>query len=89
VCLAIVYDKLGRHADAEATLGKMKVAFGEVGAPVSQDLCAMGEYVCDSGLARDGLSAARRRLDLPQDLDPLRNMPRFKAIGRVLKFPPQ
>jgi tetratricopeptide (TPR) repeat protein len=28
-CLAVVYEKLGRHADAEAALAKMKVAQGD------------------------------------------------------------
>jgi len=28
-CLAVIYDKLGRHADAEAELAKMKAAFGD------------------------------------------------------------
>jgi TolB-like protein/Tfp pilus assembly protein PilF len=31
-CLAVIYDKLGRHADAEAELAKMKAAFGNTAA---------------------------------------------------------
>jgi hypothetical protein len=31
-CLAVVYHKLGRHADAEAELAKIKTALGDVGA---------------------------------------------------------
>jgi hypothetical protein len=28
-CLAVAYDKLGRHADAEAVLAKLKAAVGD------------------------------------------------------------
>ena len=31
-CLAVIYDKLGRHADAEAELAKMKAALGDAAA---------------------------------------------------------
>ena len=31
-CLAVIYDKLGRHADAEAVLSKMKAALGDTAA---------------------------------------------------------
>ena len=31
-CLAVIYDKLGRHADAEAELAKMKAALGDTAA---------------------------------------------------------
>jgi tetratricopeptide (TPR) repeat protein len=29
-CLAVTYDKLGRHADAEAELSKLKASYGDV-----------------------------------------------------------
>jgi tetratricopeptide (TPR) repeat protein len=31
-CLAVIYDKLGRHADAEAELAKLKAAQGDAAA---------------------------------------------------------
>ena len=31
-CLAVIYDKLGRHADAEAERAKMKTALGDTSA---------------------------------------------------------
>ena len=43
-CLAVIYDKLGRHADAEAELAKIKAALGDAGGvPVRHDLRAVGQ----------------------------------------------
>ena len=44
LCLAVTYDKLGRRADAEAELAKIKAA-GDGGAySYADDLCAVGGY---------------------------------------------
>jgi TolB-like protein/Flp pilus assembly protein TadD len=43
-CLAMAYDKLGRHADAEAVLAKLTATFGDPpGLSGRRHLCAMGE----------------------------------------------
>jgi TolB-like protein/tetratricopeptide (TPR) repeat protein len=91
VCLAIVYDKLGRHADGEALLGKMKVDFGDVGAYQYAEIYAQWG---NTSAALDWLETAFRLHDdgllgLKTDplLDPLRKEPRFQALMRKLKFP--
>ncbi len=58
-CLAVIYDKLGRHADAEAELAKLKAAMGDsCGLPVRHDLCAVGQSGEGARMARDGAAAA-------------------------------
>jgi TolB-like protein/tetratricopeptide (TPR) repeat protein len=91
VCLAIVYDKLGRHADAEAMLGKMKVDYGDIAAYQYAEIYAQWG---NTSAALDWLEKAFRLHDdgllgLKTDplLDPLRKEPRFQAIERELKFP--
>ncbi len=90
-CLALTYDKLSRHADAEAELAKMKAQYGDASA-----------YECAAIYAQWGNTAkALERLekalqlrnssleDLRVDpsVDPVRQEPRFQAIERALKFP--
>jgi tetratricopeptide (TPR) repeat protein len=90
-CLAMVYDKLGRHTDAEAVFAKLTAAF--VDAPAYQYAEIYGQWgnrakalewlekalqVRDPGLAM---------LRVDPLLDPLRKEPRFQAIMRELKFP--
>jgi serine/threonine-protein kinase len=91
VCRAIVYDKLGRHADAEALLGKMKIDYGDVAA--YQD----AEIYAQWGNTSSALAWLETALRLRDDgllgvktdplLDPLRKEPRFQAIERELKLP--
>ena len=90
-CLAITYNKLGRHADAEAMLAKMRASRGD-----SDALRYSGIYARWGNTARalDWLETAMRLRDprlefLKMDpiIDPLRNEPRFQAIKRALKFP--
>ena len=58
-CLAVIYDKLGRHADAEAVLSKLKAAWWRyLGVPVRHDLCAVGPAGAGARMARDGTTAA-------------------------------
>jgi tetratricopeptide (TPR) repeat protein len=91
LCLAVVYDKLGRHADAEAVLAKMKVANADSASVQYAEIYAQwgnrpralksldtAVQVRDPGLAF---------LKTDPLLDPLRAEPRFRAIERELKFP--
>ena len=91
LCQAVVYDKLGRHADAAAAVAKMKQTGGDAAAYQYSEIHAQwGER--DAAL--DWLEKAMRLRDpgliyLKTDplLDPLRREPRFQAIERELKFP--
>jgi TolB-like protein/Tfp pilus assembly protein PilF len=91
VCLAITYDKLGQHADAEAMLAKYRASRGDVDAFNNAEIYAQWG---NRGKALEWLETAMRLRDsglaeLKTDslLDPLRNEPRFQAIERELKFP--
>jgi TolB-like protein/Tfp pilus assembly protein PilF len=90
-CLAVIYDKLGRHADAEAELAKLKAAQGDDAAYQYATIYAQWGNLPN---ALEWLGTAWRLRDpglvtLKTDplLDPLRQEPRFKAIERELKFP--
>ena len=90
-CLALAYDKLGRHADAEAERKKCKAASGDTGTYTYSLIYAQWG---NRPKALEWLDAAMRwrdprLLDLKTDplMDPLRNEPRFQAVVRELKFP--
>jgi eukaryotic-like serine/threonine-protein kinase len=90
-CLAVIYDKLGRHADAEAVLAKQKASQGDTAAYQYATIYAQWG---DRPKALEWLETALRLHDtglevLKTDplLDPLRKEPRFQAIERELKFP--
>jgi tetratricopeptide (TPR) repeat protein len=90
-CLAVIYDKLGRHADAEAELAKLKAAMGDNSA---YQYVAIYAQRGDRAKALDWLDTALRLRDpglelLKSDplMDPLRKEPRFLAVMRELKFP--
>ena len=90
-CLAVINDKLGRHADAEAELAKIKAAFGDTAGYQYATIYAKWGNLPK---ALEWLETALRLRDpglveLKTDplLDPLREEPRFKAIERELKFP--
>jgi eukaryotic-like serine/threonine-protein kinase len=92
-CLALTYDKLGRHADAEAILAKMQAANGDDAAFQYAEIYAQWgnrtkalEWLETALRVRD---AGLIQLKIAALLDPLRNEPRFQAIERELKFPPQ
>ena len=90
-CFALVYHKLGRQADAEAILAKMRAECG--------DVCAIdyaGIYLAwgDPAHSLDWLETAMRlrepylvNVKADREWDPLRKEPRFQAIERALKFP--
>ena len=89
-CLSIVYDKLGRHADAEAVLAKFTSAWGE---DYAYEYARIYAQWGDRTKALELLEKALRVRDaglcfLKTDplMDPLRNEPRFQAIERAL-FP--
>jgi TolB-like protein/Flp pilus assembly protein TadD len=90
-CLAVIYDKLGRHADAEAVLAKLKAANGDAGAYQYATIYAQWGNLTK---ALEWLETALRLRDpglvlVKTDplLDPLRKEPRIQAIERELKFP--
>jgi len=90
-CLAVINDKLGRHADAEAELAKIKAAFGDTAGYQYATIYAQWGNLPK---ALEWLETALRLRDpglveLKTDplLDPLRKEPRFQAIERQLKFP--
>jgi tetratricopeptide (TPR) repeat protein len=90
-CLAIVYDRLGRHADAEAELERFKAAYGDADA---YEYATIDAQWGDRARALESLDTAVRVRDpglsnLKTDplVDPLRKEPRFQAIERGLKFP--
>jgi TolB-like protein/Flp pilus assembly protein TadD len=90
-CLALVYDKLGRHVDAEAMFMKARAELGDIPRYQFAEIYAQWG---NTAKAFEWLDAAVRVRDsglgwLKRDplLDPLREEPRFQAIERELKFP--
>lgn len=91
VCLALTYDKLGRHADAEVELAKEQALSSNVAAFQYTEIYAQWG---NTAKALEWLEVALRVGDdglvyLRADpfLDPLRKEPRYQAIERALKFP--
>jgi TolB-like protein/Tfp pilus assembly protein PilF len=91
LCLAMTYEKLGRRADAQGMLAKLKAALGDSAAYQYAEISAQWGDVA-AGL--DWLEKSLQLRDpglgyLKTDplLDPLRKDPRFQAIERQLKFP--
>jgi tetratricopeptide (TPR) repeat protein len=90
-CLAVIYDKLRQHADAEAELAKMKASLGDAAAYQYATIYAQWG---NREKALEWLETAWRLRDpglqyLKTDplLDPLRKNPRYQSIERELKFP--
>jgi TolB-like protein/Flp pilus assembly protein TadD len=90
-CLGVIYDKLGRHADAEVNLAKINAAFGNT---MAYQYATIYAQWGNRARALEWLETAWRLRDsglefLKTDplLDPLRQEPRFQAIERELKFP--
>lgn len=91
VCLAVTYDKLGRHVDAEKMLTTLKASMGDADAYQYAQIYAQWGNISK---ALEWLDTAMRLRDsglveLKTDplLDPLRKEPHFQAIERELKFP--
>ena len=92
-CLAVIYDKLGRHADAEAELAKLRAALGDNAA---YQIATIYAQWGNRAKALEWLDTALRLRDPGLELlktdplmDPLRQEPRFQVIARELRFPPQ
>ena len=90
-CLAVIYDKLGRHADAKAELAKLKGAMGDAAA---YQYATIYTQWGNRAQALEWLETALRLRDSGLEfvktdplLDSLRQEPRFQAIERELKFP--
>jgi len=90
-CLAVAYEKLGRHADAETQLKRMQSAMGDTSAYQYATIYAQWG---NAAKALEWLATAMRMRDpgllyVKNDplLDPLRKERRFQAIERELKFP--
>jgi TolB-like protein len=90
-CLAVTYDKLGRHADAEAMLAKMQAENGDSAA---YQYAATYAQWGNTAKALEWLDTAVRLRDsglaqLKTDplMDSLREEPHFQAVMRELKFP--
>jgi eukaryotic-like serine/threonine-protein kinase len=90
-CLAVVYNKLGRRADAEAELAKLKAASGDAAAYQYAGIYAQWgepqkalEWLDTAMGLRDG-----GMINLKTDpfMDPLRQESRFQATLRRLRFP--
>ena len=92
-CLALVYQKLGRQADARAAVAKMQAMQGDTAAYQYSTIYAQWG---DIPKALEWLESAWRLRDpglslLKTDplMDPLRKEPRYQAIERELRFPPE
>ena len=89
--MAITYHKLGRHADADAVLARMKATYG--GAASYQYATIYAQW----GDVRKSLEWLDRAVQVRDPgvfyvktdplLDPLRKEPHFQVIERELKFP--
>ena len=89
--LAMTYDKLGRHADAETLFVQVRASSGDEGAVFYGMIYAQWG---DTTHALDWLETAMRQQDpyleyvkMGPLFDPLRKEPRFQVIERELKFP--
>ena len=90
-CLALTYEKLGRHVDAQAALAKLHEMQGDSAA---YQYAATYAQWGDTSKGLEWLETALRLRDpglslLKRDpvMDPLRSEPRFQAVERQLKFP--
>ena len=91
VCRAIIYDRLGRHADAAAVVAKIMQDGGDAAAYQYAEIYAQWG---DRKAALDWLEKAMRLRDpglvytkVDPLMDPLRKEPRFQAVMQELQFP--
>ena len=91
LCLAMIYDKLGRHAEAATTFKPYQVYWGDAGAMFYSAVHAQWGQIPH---ALDWLETAVRNRDpylvqLKTDplFDPLRKEARYQAVMRQLRFP--
>jgi serine/threonine-protein kinase len=91
ICLALVYEKLGRHSDARQELSQYRAKYADNAAVFYAMIYAQWG---DKPQALQWLEVAMRQRDpyliklrRNGNFDPLRDEPRFQAIQRKLKFP--
>jgi TolB-like protein/tetratricopeptide (TPR) repeat protein len=91
VCRAVIYDRLGRHADAAAVVAKIMQDGGDAAAYQYAEIFAQWG---DRKGALDWLEKAMRLRDpglvytkVDPLMDPLRNEPRFQTVMQELQFP--
>jgi serine/threonine-protein kinase len=91
LCMAVLYDRLGRHTDAESERAALQAEFGEASAYQLAEIYAQWGNIPK---ALDWLDTAYRLPDsgivtlrVDQLVDPLRKEPRFREIERKLNFP--
>jgi TolB-like protein/Flp pilus assembly protein TadD len=91
-CLAIVYYRLGRQADSDREVQKLRALVGDEGA---YDLAVVYAQVGDKESALRWLSVAEQRhafdllgIKVDWGFDPIRNEPQFKAVVARMNFPP-
>ena len=91
VCRAVIYDRLGRHADAAAVVAKIMQDGGDAAAYQYAEIFAQWG---DRKAALDWLEKAMRLRDpglvytkVDPLMDPLRKEPRFQAVMQELQFP--
>ena len=90
-CLALANDRLGRHADAETALARLKALEG---GGAAYEYAMIYAQWGNTGEALNWLETALRLRDpalvslkTEPRIDPLRKEPRFQAVERALKFP--
>ena len=90
-CLAVTYDKLGKPADAQVEISKLKASFGDV---MAYQYAAFYAQRGENTKALEWLETGLRLRDAGLEslrtdslMDPIRREPRFKAIEQNLKFP--
>ncbi|MBS0367373.1 MAG: TIR domain-containing protein [Proteobacteria bacterium] len=90
-CLALTYEKLGWHGEAQAEQKKLQAVFGDNSA---YQLATIYAAWGDTDKALEWLTRAVRLPDagvtylkIDALVDPMRHEPRFQAIERALKFP--
>jgi TolB-like protein len=91
ICLALVYEKLGRHSDAQQMLSQVRAKHADGAAVFYAMIYAQWG---DKSQALQWLEVAMRNRDpylikvrMNGYFDPLRQEPRFQAVMRELKFP--
>jgi TolB-like protein len=91
VCRAVIYDRLGRHADAAAVVAKIKQLGGDAAAYQYAEIFAQWG---DRKTGLDWLEKAMRLHDpglvytkVDPLMDPLRKDPRFQTVMQELQFP--
>jgi TolB-like protein/tetratricopeptide (TPR) repeat protein len=91
VCRAVIYDRLGRHADAAAVLAKIMQDGGDAAAYQYAEIFAQWG---DHKASLDWLEKALQLRDpglvytkVDPLMDPLRKEPRFHAVIQELQFP--